>query len=157
MRAKIKSLRKIYKILFVFLFIIKNTKGNLISFPEWFSFALISRHFIGSSSYFTWWMEMYQIKRLVLKNPWKFKIKIQFLEFWRKIHVKIQDFEEKMVSWIFNSISLNLFHTGSFIWDITFHNLKYLDKPIKCLEMTAKIKSVWKIIEIFLCIFTYFF
>ena len=34
-----------------------------------------------------------------------------------------------MISWIFNSIWLNLFDTGSFIWDITFHNLKYLDKP----------------------------
>ena len=41
------------------------------------------------------------------------------------------------------------------IWGITFHNLKYLDKPIKCLEMRANIKSVRKINEIFLCIFTY--
>ena len=43
---------------------------------------------------------------------------------------------------------LNLFDTGSFIWGITFHNLKYLDKPIKCLEMRANIKSVRKINEI---------
>ena len=60
-----------------------------------------------------------------------------------------------MISWICNSIALNLFYTGSFIWGISFHNLKYLDKPIKCLEMRAKIKSVRKINEIFLCIFTY--
>ena len=30
-----------------------------------FIFALISRPFIGLSRYFIWWMEMYQIKRLV--------------------------------------------------------------------------------------------
>ena len=35
-----------------------------------------------------------------------------------------------MISWIFNSITLNLFDTGSFIWGITFHNLKYLDHII---------------------------
>ena len=64
-----------------------------------------------------------------------------------KIQVKIQDFAKL--------ISLNLFDTGSFIWGITFHNLKYLDKPIKCLEMRAKIKSVRNINKIFLCIFTY--
>ena len=50
---------------------------------------------------------------------------------------------------------MHLFYTGSFIWGISFHNLKYLDKPIKCLEMRAKIKSVRKTNEIFLCIFTY--
>ena len=50
-------------------------------------------------------------------------------------------FCKKVISLLFNSISLNLFDTGSFIWGITFHNLKYLDKPIKCLEMRAKIKS----------------
>ena len=69
-----------------------------------------------------------------------------------KIQVKIQYFEEKND---FLNLLLNLFDTGSFIWGITFHNLKYLDKPIKCLEMRAKIKSVRKINEIFLCIFTY--
>ena len=42
-----------------------------------------------------------------------------------------------------------------FIWGITFHHLKYLDKPIKCLEMRAKIKLVRKINEFFLCIFIY--
>ena len=78
-----------------------------------------------------------------------------------KIQVRIQNtrlnsrFCKEMISWIFNSISLTLFDTGPFIWGITFHNLKYLDKPIKCLEMRAKIKSVRKINEIFLCIFTY--
>ena len=60
-----------------------------------------------------------------------------------------------MISWIFNSILLSLFDTGSFIWGITFHNLKYRHKPIKCLEMRTKIKSVWKIKKIFLCIFSY--
>ena len=52
-----------------------------------------------------------------------------------------------MISWILNSIWFNLFDTGSFILDITFHNLKYLDKPIKCLEMRANIRSVRKINE----------
>ena len=73
----------------------------------------------------------------------------------QKIQVNIQDFAKKSISWIFNSISLNLYHTGSFIWGITFHNLKYLDKLIKCLEMRAEIKPVRKINKIFLCIFTY--
>ena len=45
-----------------------------------------------------------------------------------------------------------LFLQNLFIWGISFHNLKYLDKPIKCLEMRAKIKSVRKIYKIFLCI-----
>ena len=122
-----------------------------------FIFARISRHFIGLFRHFTWCMEMYQMKRLALKNPWKFKIKIQFFEIWWKIQVKIQDSDKKMVSWIFNSISLNLFYACSFIWDINFHNLKYLAKPIKCLKIRVKVKLVRKINEIFLCIFTYIF
>ena len=36
------------------------------------------------------------------------------------------------------------FHTGPFIWYISIHQVKYLDKPIKCLEMRAKVKSVRK-------------
>ena len=40
-------------------------------------------------------------------------------------------------------------------WYISIHHVKYLDKPLKCLEMKAKIKSVRKNNEIFLCIFTY--
>ena len=60
-----------------------------------------------------------------------------------------------MIYWIFNSISWNSFDICSFIWGITFNNLKYLVKPIKCLEMRAKIKSVRKINKIILCIFTY--
>ena len=35
------------------------------------------------------------------------------------------------------------------------HNLKYLDKPIKCLQMRAKIKSVRNMNKISICIFTY--
>ena len=42
-----------------------------------------------------------------------------------------------------------------FIWCISIYQLKYLDKLIKCLELRAKIKSVQKIHEIFLCIFKY--
>ena len=117
--------------------------------------ALISRHFIGASRYFTWWMELYQIKRPVLKNPWKFKIKIQFLEFWQKFKLKFKIlqkiwFLEFLIQfhWIY-LIQVLLFG------GITFHNLKYLDKPIKCVEMRAKTKSVRKISEILLYIFTY--
>ena len=57
---------------------------------------------------------------------------------------------KNQISWILNSIGLNLSYTGSFIWSISFQNLKYLDKPIKCLEMRAKIKSVRTINEIFI-------
>ena len=89
---------------------------------------------------------MYQIKRLVLENPWKFKIKIQFLEFWRKFQVKIQYFKKNGFL-IFNSILSNLCHTSFFIWGITFHNLKYLAKPIKCIKMRANIKSVGKLMR----------
>ena len=45
--------------------------------------------------------------------------------------------------------------TSLFIWYISNHHVKYLDKPIKCLEMRAKIKSGRTINEIFLCICTY--
>ena len=45
--------------------------------------------------------------------------------------------------------------TSLFIWYISLHHVKYLDKPIKCLEIRAKMKPVWKINKIFLCIFTY--
>ena len=80
---------------------------------------------------------------------------MQISNFYLNFFGKIQDFAKKAISWIFNSIALNLFFTYSFIWGISYHNLKYLDKPIKCLEMRAKWKSVRKINEIFLCIFTY--
>ena len=46
-------------------------------------------------------MSDFQIKRHVLKNPIKCNIKIQFrefLEFCRKIQVKIQDFAKKEIS-----------------------------------------------------------
>ena len=49
------------------------------------------------------------------------------------------------------------FNTSLFIWYISIRLVKYLDKPIRCLEMKAKIKSVRKINEIFLCIFTYIY
>ena len=54
-----------------------------------------------------------------------------------KIQVKIHDFEKKVISWICISIALNLYYTGSFIGGISFHNLKYLDKPIKLLKMKS--------------------
>ena len=47
------------------------------------------------------------------------------------------------------------FNASLFSLYISIHNLKYLENPIKCLEMRAKIKSVRKINEIFLCIFNY--
>ena len=54
----------------------------------------------------------------------------------------------------FNKMSLNLQTSSSIFW-ISVHNLKYLDKLIKCLKMRANQRSVRKINEIFLCIFTY--
>ena len=71
---------------------------------------------------------------------------------------------KEFVSNKFNEIELkiqeiiflqNLEFKLEFFWYISFHHVKYLDKPIKCLEMRAKRKSVWKNNEIFLCIFTY--
>ena len=35
-------------------------KENFINLPDWFSFALISGHFISESSYSTGWKEMHQ-------------------------------------------------------------------------------------------------
>ena len=86
-----------------------------------------------------------------------------------KIELKIQEIIFSSKSWIFylnfcqNSRNLifilnfhRFFYTSPFIWYISIHHVKYLDKPIKCLEMRAKIKSVWKIfLCIFRCIFTY--
>ena len=70
-----------------------------------------------------------------------------------KIIAKINSVQKNNQIFLLNIYGI--FKTSLFIWDITFHYLKYLDKPIKCLEMRAKIKSVRKINEIFLCIFTY--
>ena len=78
------------------------------------------------------------------------------MNFGEKFKFKLKKLQ-KNNSWIFNSISLNLFYACSFIWDINFHNLKYLAKPIKCLKIRVKVKLVRKINEIFLCIFTYIF
>ena len=86
------------------------------------------------------------------KNP-KMQLKNSIYWILPKNSSKIQDFAKKGISWILNSIALNLFFTGSFIWGISLHNLKYLDTPIKCLEMSVKIKSVRKIEEILLCTF----
>ena len=33
-----------------------------------------------------------------------------------------------------------IFNTRAFIWYISIHHVKYMDKPIKCLEMRPKIK-----------------
>ena len=77
---------------------------------------------------------------------------LQNLEFLLEFFGKIQEIE---LNWIFMIHFYGIFNTSLSIWGISFHNLKYLDKPIKCLEMRAKIKSVRKINEIFLCIFTY--
>ena len=65
------------------------------------------------------------------------------MSFDKEFKLKFKSFQ-KSIAGIFNSISLNLFDTGSFILGITFHDLKYLDKPIKCLEIRAKMKSVQK-------------
>ena len=56
----------------------------------------------------------------------------------------------KFYSEIYEFVNANLFS-----WYIFIHHVKYLDKLIKCLEMRAKMKSVRKINEIFLCILTY--
>ena len=55
-----------------------------------------------------------------------------------KIQVHIQNIAKKMISWIINSISLNFFYTGYFIWFITLHSLKYLDKPIKWIKISSE-------------------
>ena len=57
-------------------------------------------------------------------------------------------------TWIFRQHSKNLiilliiyecFNTGPFIWYISIHHVKHLDKLIKCLEMRPNIKSNWYI------------
>ena len=92
--------------------------------------------------------EKYQIKKLVLKIHKNSTTKNQFIKLWCKIQVKIKDL----------NFDINLIEFTSyrfFYWCITFNNLKYLDKQIKYLEMRGNIKSVWKINDIFLCIFNY--
>ena len=98
---------------------------------------------------------LYQKNSIKINKKFKKWFLSQNLEFLLLSFVKIQDFATKIISWIFYSFLLILFDTGSFIWGITFYNLKYLDKPIKCLKLRANQRSVRKINEIFLCIFTY--
>ena len=47
-----------------------------------------------------------------------------------------------------------IYYTSPFIWYICIHHVKYLDKPIKCLEMRAKIKSVRKFSFVFSVVFS---
>ena len=54
-----------------------------------------------------------------------------------------------MIFWIFYLCSLNLFYIWSFVWCNTLHNPKYLDKPVKCLEMRLNIKSKWYFSRVF--------
>ena len=105
---------------------------------EFSACTYMSMHFIGLSRYFTWWMEMYQIK--IHKNS---KQKFNLFNFDKKFKLK------------FKKLNFYLLFLWIFIWYISIHQIKYLYKPIKCLEMRAKIKSVRKMNEIFLCIFTY--
>ena len=72
-----------------------------------------------------------------------------------EIQVRIQDFAVKMMFCILNLIFLNFFNTNFYLWYNSLLPVKYWAKPIKCIEMRAKIKSVRKIYKIFLCIFTY--
>ena len=134
--------------------IVKIQRKVSLIFRTDFMFALISRHFISLSRYFRLWKVMPQIKEPV-SNEFKKYFFLQESEIFTWIFHQNTRNCKKSMSWIFNSIWLNLFNTCSFIWGITFHNLKYLDKLIKCLERRANIKSVRKIIESFLCIFTY--
>ena len=55
------------------------------------------------------------------------------------------NFRQKSRNWIFILNFHWFFHTSPFIWYISIHLVKYLDKPIKCLEMRAKIKSARQI------------
>ena len=118
-------------------------------------FALISRHFIGLSRYFRLWKVMPQIKEPVSNKFNVIELKIQEIIFFAKswiltwIFFKIQEIEFLFL------IFMDFFNTCLFIWYISVHHVKHLDKPIKCLEMRAKIKSVRKINETFFCIFTY--
>ena len=89
-------------------------------------FWFVSRHFISLYRYGLWKV-MPKIREPASNNFNEMKLKIQ---------------EIILINWIF-------------IWGINFHNLKYLVKPINCLEMRAKKKSVRKINKIFFCIFTY--
>ena len=119
----------------------KNTKEN---FRTDFIFALISRHFIGLSRYFRLWKVMPQIKEPVSNKFNKIELKIQEIIFFFKILNFYLNFQQNSRNWIFILNFHGFFYTSPFIWYISIHHVKYLDKPIKCLEMRAKIKSVRK-------------
>ena len=121
-----------------------------------FIFALITRHFIGLSRYFRLWKVMPQIKEPVSNKFNKIELKIQEIIFSSKSWIFYLNFCQNSRNLIFILNFHRFFYTSPFIWYISIHHVKYLDKPIKCLEMRAKIKSVWKIfLCIFRCIFTY--
>ena len=65
---------------------------------------------------------------------------MQNLEFWNS------------GNWIFSYF----FDTSFYLWYNSLLPVKYQNKPIKCLEMRTKIKSVQNINKIFLCIFILF-
>ena len=98
---------------------------------------------------------MPQIKEPVSHQFNVIDLKIQEIIFFAKSWILTWIFRQNSRNWIFLLNIYGIFNTSLFIWYISIHHVKYLDKPIKCLEMRAKIKSVWKINEIFLCIFTY--
>ena len=108
-----------------------------------FIFALISRHFIGLLRYFRLWKVMPQIRKPVSKKFNEINLKIQetiFAIYWIFTWI----FHQNSRKWIFNTNFYWFFYIILFIWYISIHHVKYLDKPIKCLEMRANIKSVRK-------------
>ena len=58
-----------------------------------------------------------------------------------EIPVKIQDFAIKMFFLNFFLKFLEFFNTSFYLWYNSLLPVKYRIKPIKCLEMRAKIKS----------------
>ena len=74
-------------LIYIILLNIEFAKENILEIPLYFIFDLISRHFIGLSR-----MEMYQIKRPVLKNPYKFN----FLNFDKKFKLKFKILQKKI-------------------------------------------------------------
>ena len=71
-------------------------------------------------------------------------IKIQTKNCWGKFKIKFKNFQ-KMIFWILNSISFNLFERVLLFLALPSIILKYLDKLIKCLEMRANIHLYSKI------------
>ena len=83
-------------------------------------------------------------------NEWTFKSKYQNIEFWLEFKSKFKICHQN----VFFNFKLNFLE---FFWYKFYclHPVKYWTKPIKCLEMRAKLKSVFSLLFKNLTFFPY--